>query len=216
MEKGDPETNHQMRINDAIIHAIKCHDGQTRHGEEIPYVIHCIRVLNNILFIESHGLHSGKFSPDMLDDAKIVAVLHDILEDTFCSEKEIEELYGKTILNYIKELTLDNNLSKGEQREDLIRKSKDFSMVAKLVKLADRLDNLSSMDMMSVEFQKRYTVESEALLKNLKGTCAYLEDKIQRILDEYSHNFKEKENTVAEIIDQLMIKNNDLYKMLED
>lgn len=103
-------------------------------------------------------LLENKASPELI----IVAILHKIL--VYCPEKEIEENFGKDILNLIKGVDEVKHIkSKNEKLEaDALRKIllttlKDVRVI--FVKLANKLDNLQSVEVLSKEEQKNIAEE---------------------------------------------------------
>lgn len=107
--------------------AVWIHDGQKRRGGE-PYIFHPVRVANSV---------NG-------DDKKIVALLHDTIED--CPYEKLDELqqfltreFSKDIQDAISLLTKD----KDENYESYIRRIKE-NEIARDVKIADIIDNLTS------------------------------------------------------------------------
>jgi (p)ppGpp synthase/HD superfamily hydrolase len=83
----------------------------------------------------------------------------------------------------VAELTNDSRLSKDARHEDMIRRLAHASSEAKLIKLADRYDNLLSVTPTAAEKRHRILSETPRLLVSLKGTCARLESAISEQLD---------------------------------
>lgn len=112
---------YQELFNKALEIAFEAHKGQVDKGGE-AYIMHCIRV--------SQGCKTP--------DAKIVALLHDIIEDT---DTTVEYLSQNGIPAYIirevELLTRDNRVG----YLDYIKNISD-SLIASEVKLADLKDNL--------------------------------------------------------------------------
>lgn len=97
------------------------HKGQKRRNGN-AYIIHPIRVSQEV---------SG-------DDERVVALLHDLIEDTDTTLEEIENLFSKEVAEAVDALTH----RKGESYHDyIVRVSKN--KMAKEVKIADISDNLS-------------------------------------------------------------------------
>ncbi len=81
-------TDPNLRINDAIRMAADVHAGQTDKGGQ-PYILHPIRVM--------HGCKSL--------EAKIVAVLHDVAEDTDVTLEQLSEQFGSEVGLALEHLT---------------------------------------------------------------------------------------------------------------
>jgi len=111
-----------------------------------------------------------------LDDATIVtALLHDVIEDTDATRAEIDQLFGSEIGALVDGLTkikrLDLMSKKAEQAENfrklLIAISSDIRVL--LVKLADRLHNMRTLEHMKPESRKRASEETLEIYAPLAG-----------------------------------------------
>lgn len=105
----------------ALIFITKAHAGQKRRNGN-PYIIHPIRV--------SQEVHS--------DLEKVVALLHDTVEDSTATNEQIKELFGEEVAIAVEALTH----RKDEPYTDYIARVK-VNPVAMAVKIADISDNLS-------------------------------------------------------------------------
>ena len=167
-------------ISKAYALAKEKHEGQTRMTGG-AYFQHPKRVAE-IVF---------KYKESKEIDALMAsALLHDIVEDTDTSLSDINEAFGELVASLVKELT-----STKEERNNYPSKAQYLS--AKMVnmtnwglviKLADRLDNVSDLDKCTEEFRLKYTKETrfiiESLLnyRNLTSTQWILVSKIREIL----------------------------------
>ena len=132
-----------MNLNYYIDFIKEKHKGQTRkHGT--PYYTHPIAV--------AQLLSKKGFS----DEYIIVALFHDLLEDTNTTYDEISNLTSSIIADAVKLLTKE----KGYIMEEYIKGIK-ANPIAKMVKLADRIHNLSEAHLASKEFQKKYIKETK-------------------------------------------------------
>src|SRR5205085_5263841 len=139
----NPNTNEDL-LNRAYVYAMKAHGTQTRASGD-PYF--------------SHPLEVAAILTDLkLDDATIVAaVLHDTIEDTEATLDEISRSFGKEIAALVDGLTKISRLdlvskraAQGENfRKLLLAIAADVRVL--LVKLADRLHNLRTLDFMPAE-----------------------------------------------------------------
>lgn len=68
--------------------------------------------------------------------------LHDILEDTACSESEIEEACGSLVLALVKAVTDEPGANRKERKSATYPKIRAAGRLAVAVKLADRICNL--------------------------------------------------------------------------
>jgi len=108
------------QINKAILFALEKHKGQYRKFSDLPYIAHPIRVANNV----------------NTETQKIVALLHDVLEDTDATPGEIEVLFSSDVVHKVVQLTHESNQS----YYDYITHIEDEDCIA--VKVADIMDNL--------------------------------------------------------------------------
>jgi (p)ppGpp synthase/HD superfamily hydrolase len=107
-------------IEKALQIAAKAHEGQ-KDKDGQPYILHPLRVLNGV---------EG-------EEAKIVAVLHDVIEDTPVAEVDLqEEGFSETVVTAVACLTHRN----GESYADYVIRC-NRNDVARRVKLADLEDN---------------------------------------------------------------------------
>ena len=141
-------------VEKAFDYAYKHHEGQKRKSGE-PYIIHPIAVAEILAELN-------------MDVATICAgLLHDTIEDTDATYEDIEEKFGTDIANIVEGVTKIKNLnyqSGEESQAENIRKlvlamSKDIRVV--IVKLADRLHNLRTLEYMADE--KRIRIAKETL-----------------------------------------------------
>ncbi len=124
------------RICDAIRFSARKHADQTRKCPgHTPYIIHPIEVADSILML------GGVDDPNIL----IAALLHDTVEDTNTSFEEIREAYGPEVEAYVREVTDDKSLPKDVRKQLQIDNASHKSVGAAIVKLADKLNNLTDL-----------------------------------------------------------------------
>jgi GTP diphosphokinase / guanosine-3',5'-bis(diphosphate) 3'-diphosphatase len=154
----------------AVVFACEQHRGQTRTEAdgEVDYVVHPIRVAEHVRRIAK------------VDDVEILcaAVLHDTIEDSGTRYDEVAERFGDRVASLVAELTNDNRLPKEARHEDMIRRAVTLSCDAKLIKLADRYDNLCSVVSADSRKKRRIIEETPRLLAALAGGCPGLEQAI--------------------------------------
>jgi guanosine-3',5'-bis(diphosphate) 3'-pyrophosphohydrolase len=137
----------------AYLFSAKEHKGQVRKSGE-PYLVHPLEVANILADLQ-------------LDAACVTTgLLHDIVEDTSISLETIEHYFGKEIAHLVDGLTkiskLDN-MSRAEQQAENLRKMllamiDDIRVV--LVKLADRLHNMRTLEFLPRDKQIRIAQET--------------------------------------------------------
>lgn len=114
----------------AIDFAIEKHQGQLRKDNKTPYISHVLTV----------GLLLSSITKD--PDIVIAGILHDTLEDTNTTEKEIEKLFGKKVLKMVLDCSNLNKTLPWEKRKELtLDKIKKMGKNSTLVKIADNLHN---------------------------------------------------------------------------
>ncbi|MEP7031759.1 MAG: bifunctional (p)ppGpp synthetase/guanosine-3',5'-bis(diphosphate) 3'-pyrophosphohydrolase, partial [Pseudolabrys sp.] len=142
--------------------AMKAH-GEQRRASGDPYFSHPIEVAAILTDLK-------------LDDATIAAaLLHDTIEDTAATRAEIDGLFGHDIGVLVEGLTklkkLDLVTKEAKQAENLrkllLAIADDVRVL--LVKLADRLHNMRTLDYMPVEARKRAAEETLEIYAPLAG-----------------------------------------------
>lgn len=113
-------------INLARQTATDCHAGQTRKDGVTPYIVHPAKVAE---IVEKLGGGEREI---------VVAWLHDTVEDTDMTQARLAELFGPEIAEAVQALTHQE----GEEYLHAVRRAKAHP-VARLVKMADNLANLS-------------------------------------------------------------------------
>ena len=133
------------------------HSGQTRNSGE-PYVTHCVEV--------------AKILADLQLDTTTVAsgLIHDVVEDTKITVQDVEREFGKEIAAIVDGLTkiakLPNSGSNQDRQVESYRKlllsiAKDARVI--IVKLADRLHNMRTLDFLPDEKRRRIAQETRDL-----------------------------------------------------
>ena len=135
--------------------SVDAHKNQRRKSGE-PYVFHPISVAKIV---------ASKIGLDATCIA--AALLHDVIEDTDYDENKITEIFGKTICKIVVGLTKISKLSKDENvslqaenfRKMLLTLNDDVRVI--LIKIADRLHNMQTLDFMPSG--KQIKIASETL-----------------------------------------------------
>ncbi|HET8771572.1 MAG TPA: RelA/SpoT family protein, partial [Gemmatimonadaceae bacterium] len=134
----------------------KAHAGQTRRNGD-PYVTHCIEV--------------ARILADLQLDSVTVAsgLIHDVVEDTPYSVEDVEREFGREVAQIVDGLTKIGHLpmlSREERQVESYRKlllsvAKDARVI--LVKLADRLHNMRTLEWMPEDKRQRIALETRDL-----------------------------------------------------
>src|SRR5579872_6527706 len=181
----NPDTKEDL-LNRAYVYAMKAHGAQTRASGD-PYF--------------SHPLEVAAILTDLkLDDATIVAaLLHDTIEDTEATRSEIDSVFGHEIgalvegLTKLKRLELVSREAKQAEnlRKLLLAIADDVRVL--LIKLADRLHNMRTLDFVPAASRQRIAEETLDIYAPLAGRMGMqemreeLEDLAFRQLDPDAH-----------------------------
>ena len=191
------------------------HEGQKRQTGE-PYFIHPCAVVNVLVDLG-------------FDDVStlVAAFLHDVLEDTQVTTDELEQKFGKEVLELVEGVTKLDKIkfvsAEDEQAENLRKMffamAKDYRVI--IIKLADRLHNMRTLDALKPEKQIKIATQSLKIYAPLAGRLGLsfvkceLEDLAMRYLypDDYYElvefiktKSKERQQFIEKICDELKAK----------
>ncbi len=144
-------------IRRAYDYAEKKHFGQKRISGD-DYILHPLNV----------ALILTEISADA--PCMAAALLHDTIEDSDATKEEIEKLFGSEVALLVDGVTKinkinfnsDSEASAAYQRKILVGLSEDVRVI--IIKLADRLHNMRTLDVMSEEKQKKKAKETLEIL----------------------------------------------------
>ena len=186
VQNYNPKTDTDL-IGRAYAYGERMHEGNSRRSGE-PYFTHPVAV-------------AAILTEQRLDDATIVtALLHDTIEDTRSTREEVESEFGAEIAGLVDGVTKLTNLqlssSETKQAENFrklfIAMSKDLRVI--LVKLADRLHNMRTIQAMPKEKQQQKARETMDIYAPLAGRMGMqsmreeLEDLAFRVLNPKARN----------------------------
>jgi len=178
------------KLSKAYDYAVKAHENQKRDSGD-PYSNHPIAVASILSELQ-------------LDSASIVTgLLHDTIEDTYATYENIKDEFGEEIANLVDGVTkisvFENQATSSSKAENfrklILATSKDIRVL--LVKLADRLHNMRTIDAISKIERK------ERIARETMEIYAPLADRIgmHRIRDELEDlSFKVLNNKARELI----------------
>jgi len=152
-------------VRRAYFYAEQAHDGQVRRSGE-AYVTHPLAVAE--ILRDMHMDHQSLIS----------AMLHDVIEDTGIDKVAIEGQFGETVANLVDGVSKLNQIefsTRAEAQAENFQKmalamAKDIRVI--LVKIADRLHNMRTLDVLPPDKQKRIareTLEIYAPIANRLG-----------------------------------------------
>lgn len=210
------DDEHQLLIK-AYEYAEKMHENQKRASGE-PYFTHPCAVAEILI--------------DLGLDAPTVAAafLHDVIEDTPATPDDIKREFGEEVYNLVDGVTkLDKIKFQSHEEEDAENFRKIFVAMAKdvrviIIKLADRLHNMRSLNFLSNERQQRIARETLDIFTPLAGRLGIsqvkceLEDLCLKYLDPEAYeylvtNIHQKLEERQEFVDTVVTE---LKKMLEE
>jgi GTP diphosphokinase / guanosine-3',5'-bis(diphosphate) 3'-diphosphatase len=195
-------------LNKAYVYAMQKHGTQQRANGD-PYFSHPLEV-------------AGILTDLKLDDATIaVALLHDTIEDTDATRAEIDQMFGEDIGRLVEGLTkigkLDLVSKKAAQAENLrkllLAISADIRVL--LVKLADRLHNMRTLEHMPEEARGRIAEETLDIYAPLAGRMGMhdmreeLEELAFRTVNPEAHA------TISKRLADLRVRNKALIAQIE-
>lgn len=169
-------------IRKAFNIAVEAHKNMRRKSGE-PYIFHPIAVAR--ICAEEIGLGTTSI---------VAALLHDTVEDTDLTLEDVESMFGKKVSRIIDGLTkitgfVDNTESIQAEnfRKVLLTMADDVRVI--LIKLADRLHNMRTLDSMSKEKQLKIASETEYLYAPLAHRLGL--NAIKTELEDLSLKFRE-------------------------
>lgn len=131
------ESGFNCLINKAIEMAAKAHKEQNRKVTDTPYIVHPFEVA---LILQENG--AG-------EEVIASGILHDTLEDTDLKKKDIKEVFGDKILEFIigasEELENRENTPWHDRKLHTIEHLKNAPLEVKMISCADKLSNIRSM-----------------------------------------------------------------------
>ena len=104
-----------------------------RKGTDVPYIVHPMEVMQ---ILTANGCS---------DDVIVAGILHDVLEDTNTTKKEILDAFDQNVLDIVLCESEDKSKSWKERKQTTIDHLAESGKEVKLVCCADKLSNIRSM-----------------------------------------------------------------------
>lgn len=178
-----------QELGRALKFAYKAHRGQERDGESpLPYLSHPVDVLCRLRYV------AGIKDSTML----CAALLHDVLEETRATAKDIEAEFGTDVRRLVEAMTRREPLPETTaglkeaqvwrlRNDMLLREIAEMPDKAKTLKLADRCSNLeAAIATRSGEKLSRYLWQSACILAMIdRKVCPPLWDQIAAMLERH-------------------------------
>lgn len=202
--KLDDEQNRLIRK--AFDVALDAHKDQRRKTGE-PYIYHPIEVAK--IVANEIGLGATSIA---------AALLHDVIEDSDYTFEDIEKIFGTKIANIVAGLTKisvmnQKNISVQSEnyRKLLLTLSEDFRVI--LVKIADRLHNMRTLDSMRPDKQKKIASETAYIYAPLAHRLGLYSIKSE--LEDLAMKYNNPE-VYNEIVEKLEVANEKRQEYLEE
>jgi GTP pyrophosphokinase len=206
----NPQTDEDL-LRRAYVFSAREHKGQVRRSGE-PYLVHPLYVASILADLKAD------------DVAIVVGLLHDVLEDTLTTKEAIEKQFGAGVADLVDGLTKISKfsyVSREQEQAETFRKMilamvSDIRVV--LVKLADRLHNMRTLQYLAAEKRleiARETMDIYAPIANRLGmglVKGELEDlaflnlepkEYERVRREVERSLKGSEKTIEQIREEL-------------
>src|SRR6476660_10101472 len=187
----------------------RAHAGQTRLSGE-PFVSHCVEV--------------ARILADLQLDSVTVAsgLIHDVVEDTAITVADVEREFGKEIAQIVDGLTKIGNLplnSTQERQVENYRKlllsiAKDVRVI--LIKLADRLHNMRTLDWLVPEKRRRIAQETRDLYAPLAHRFGMAKMRWELEDLAFKHLEPDDYRTLAKLVAQKRGEREDLIARMRD
>ena len=146
-------------VDRALAFAKLSHRGQVRkyHTPPVPYVEHPIRVAAEV------AIWSWATKDDI-----VIALLHDVLEDTYVNRMDIHTQFGESVLTGVEWMTSPSKALSHMTREQRKALDRTYYSLApqnvRRIKLLDRIDNLRDSECAPPAWRRMYAKESLDLL----------------------------------------------------
>ena len=187
--------------------AYNAHKGQKRKSGE-PYIIHplCVAIILADLELDKETIVAG--------------LLHDVVEDTVMTNEEICREFGKEVVLLVDGVTKLGQLSYSSDRLEMqaenLRKmflamAKDIRVI--LIKLADRLHNMRTLQYMKPEKQKEKARETMDIYAPIAQRLGISKIKVE--LDDLSLKYLEPE-IYYELVEKVSLKKEERQAFVED
>ena len=185
IKRYHPSSGDLSAVDKAYNFAKKSHGDQKRKSGE-PYII--------------HPIHTALILADLeLDKESIMAgLLHDVMEDTKVTREQMISEFGEEVTDLVDGVTkltkLDYDADKVEKQAENLRKmflamAKDIRVI--LIKLADRLHNMRTLQYMTPEKQKEKSKETMEIYAPIADRLGISKIKIE--LDDLALRYLEPE-----------------------
>ena len=214
VRKYHPSTDISL-IRKAYKVASEAHEGQARKSGE-PYIIHplCVAIILADLEMDKETIGAG--------------LLHDVVEDTVMTDEEIKEQFGEDVALLVDGVTKldklsfhgehqnqDKDAEKLERQAENLRKmflamAKDIRVI--LIKLADRLHNMRTLQHMRPEKQQEIARETLDIYSPIAQRLGISKIKVE--LDDLSLKYLEPE-AYYDLVDKIAVRKGERERYIQ-
>ncbi len=152
----------RKQIREAFEYAHRAHENAVRKSGE-PYILHPVAVAR--ILVREMGIEDSV--------SVICALLHDVVEDTFAEVEDLEQVFGKTVGQIVDGLTKISTIKQdnlaGPAAGDISKQAENYKKMlltmandvrVALIKLADRLHNMRTLEHMKRHSQLKIAAET--------------------------------------------------------
>ena len=174
------QENIQTIYQKTIAFAAQKH-GSQKMPDGLPYIVHLSNVAMEVFI-------AHKKEPNFNIELAIqLALLHDVLEDTLLSFKELEDVFDGVVATGVLALTKNTSLDKNDQMQDSLTRIAEQDKEVAIVKLCDRITNLQKPPVKwDKEKIKKYHLQAASIALALEGKNAYLDKRILGKIKDYA------------------------------
>lgn len=168
-------------LQEALMLAVQYHADQFRDTNNpdcrIPYAVHPIEVMRKVW-------HWGVREPVVLS----AAILHDTLEDTPVTRRDLEDKFGVEVAGLVDELSYDPDSD--QTKQGYLEGFASASVPALTIKIADRLCNVRDFLVTHPGYAKKYFHKADVLFAAMKARLEEVagrfdEDTKRRMVSDY-------------------------------
>ncbi|MBH37734.1 (p)ppGpp synthetase [bacterium] len=182
-------------LKQAYEFAKKAHEGQRRQSKK-PFITHPIAVASILCELEQEL------------DTIVAGLLHDTVEDTDVTSNQIEEKFGNKVSVLVEGVTKLNKLKFHSQqqaqaenyRRMFLAMAEDYRVI--IIKLADRLHNMKTLQFLVPEKQKRIAKETLEIYGPLAHRLGIYNIKWQLEDRAFQYIYPEKFTEIKELVEQ--------------
>lgn len=142
----------QGKVLEALRYAAEKHQGVRRDDKVTPYLLHILEVVGVLI-----GMHVYDYK------AIVAAILHDVVEETEATLKEIAKKFGVSISRMVDLLSKHPNFIRKKFYWTRMKNEPNLHILWRVIviKFADRIHNLMTLDIVSKERREKKLAETE-------------------------------------------------------